>query len=199
MDDPATLGRALMARHFTIWGPDTSEDRRDLATEMLELACSSDDLELAFMAHSVRLTALLELGDIVGVRREIGAVERLYERLQQPIARWALLRWAAMRALMEGRLDDAERLMNEASEAGIDVQDPDAVSQYYGIQLFVLLQERGHLGDIEPAIREEAERSPHLAGYQTALAYLHALAGDVETRASRSRALRCQWARVDHA
>ncbi len=177
LDNDVVLARALMARHFAIWGPDTAPQRIAIADELVNVGERSRDAELVFMGRDVRLTALLELGDIVGARHEVNAVRALYDELRQPVVQWALTRWDAFFALMEGRLDDAEEAMTRTAELGTRLQDPDAVAQYFGIQSFILSQERERLTDLEDAFREEAERHPHLAGYRAGMAYMQAVAG----------------------
>lgn len=177
LDDDGVLARALMAQHFVIWRPGTASQRIDIAAELIAIGERTRDAELTFMGHDVRLTAFLELGDIVSARAQLNAVRTLYDELRQPLVEWALARWDACFALMEGRLEDGEAAMARTAEQGARLQDHDAAAQYFGIQSFILVQERGQLADIEDAFREEAERHPHLAGYRSGLAFIQALTG----------------------
>jgi tetratricopeptide (TPR) repeat protein len=121
LSDPATLAFALNAHH---WAQRNQEDSRELlaiADEIISCAEPSAELELALQGHSWRLVDLLELGQAEDVDDEIAACVTLAERLGQPFYRSWVAGLHPMRALMQGRFDEAERLARAAlaaAEAG---------------------------------------------------------------------------------
>src|SRR5205807_8492144 len=80
-------------------------------------AAASAELELALQGHSWRLVDLLELGRTDEIDNEIAACVNLAGRLGQPFYRSWVAGLHPMRALMQGRFDDAERLASEALAA----------------------------------------------------------------------------------
>jgi DNA-binding SARP family transcriptional activator len=115
--DPSTLAFALNARHWAQRGQDEVGERLEIADEIIRLADAADELELALQGHSWRLVDLLELGQTDEIDDEIAACVSLADRLQQPFYRSWVAGLQPMRALMQGRFDEAERLAREALAA----------------------------------------------------------------------------------
>ena len=115
--DPSTLAFALNAHHWAQRGQDKVSELLAIAEEIINCAEASAEPELALQGHSWRLVDLLELGQTNEIDDEIDACGSISDRLGQPFYR----SWAAglhpMRALMQGRFDDAERLATEALAA----------------------------------------------------------------------------------
>jgi eukaryotic-like serine/threonine-protein kinase len=110
LGDPEVLLVALHGRHWAALAPDRSELRLANAIEMLEVAAVVGDDEMAFLARHARLHCLLELCDIVGVDGELQAMTELADRLGHPRFRWHVASLRAVRAILDGRLAEAERL-----------------------------------------------------------------------------------------
>src|SRR5262249_15149425 len=116
--DPATLAYALNCRRWALWGPENVQERLEAATEIRGLARQVKSGERPLEGRHWRLQSLLELGDIVGVDAEMNAHARLAIELRQPLYLWFSALWKAMRALLEGRFDEAERLAADALAIG---------------------------------------------------------------------------------
>lgn len=113
--DDAALAYALASYCDVIPGPAHAEERRAAATEVVRLAAGAGERPMELLGRRLRLVALLELGDIRAVDAEIEAFARTAEALRQPLFLWYAPMWRAMRALMQGRLADVERLQAEAA------------------------------------------------------------------------------------
>ena len=83
--------------------------------EMLELAERAGDRELAVRGHVYRMLALLDVGDVARADVELDTYSRLAEELRMPQHLWHVPLLRGMRASMDGRFADAERLADEAS------------------------------------------------------------------------------------
>lgn len=70
--DPAVLARVLLSRRFSLWTPETLEQRRD-ATKAVELAHKAEDLEVAAQGIGWLIGDLLELGHVVEADLQIQA------------------------------------------------------------------------------------------------------------------------------
>lgn len=99
-------------------GPEHNEERLELATTMVRLSIDARDPESELLGRRLRLVALLERGDMVGVDAEAAAFERTAARMRWPLVTWYPPVWRGMRALIEGRLDDAKRLAMNARDIG---------------------------------------------------------------------------------
>ena len=117
LGDPSTLAFALNAHHWAQRGQDEVPELLAMADEIIHHAEASAELELALQGHSWRLVDLLELGQTETIDDEIAACASLADRLRQPFYRSWVAGLHPMRALMQGRFDDAERLARDALAA----------------------------------------------------------------------------------
>ena len=174
--DTGALAYALSARRFALWGPETLDERLEVATEILDLAKSVGDRDLTLLGHRWRIVSLLELGDLPAVARQIEEYAELAEELKQPYQLWFAEVFGAMHASLEGRLEDAETLMQRALEVGSRAQGENAV-QFFAAQLLTLRDHQGRLLEMEPAIRAYADQFPEIIAIRAALAWIYAVEG----------------------
>lgn len=112
LDDPPTLGRALLARLFVLWrpsGPDRLQERLELDAQVLALAAVTHDAELELDGRAWRISDLLEAGDVVGAQEHMASFARTAEGLRQPFYLWFVEVFAALRTLMQGHYSEAEQ------------------------------------------------------------------------------------------
>jgi DNA-binding CsgD family transcriptional regulator/tetratricopeptide (TPR) repeat protein len=113
--DSELLAAVLPARHLALAGPEWTLERLDLAERALGLARSAAAPIQELWARVWRTDAFWELGDIVSVDAEIGRLASLARALRNPLARWHLQRFQAVRALTVGRYEEAAALSEEAT------------------------------------------------------------------------------------
>ena len=100
--------------------------------------------------------------------------ERLVEEIRQPLYAWLALTHRAMRALLEGRFEEARGLVDEALRIGEPVEGPNAVT-VFGVQNYQVRRETGTgLEELEPALRQFVEQYPALPAWRCGLAVLYA-------------------------
>jgi DNA-binding CsgD family transcriptional regulator/tetratricopeptide (TPR) repeat protein len=172
LDDPPTLGRVLRLRTLAAWNPDTTEERLATGDELLRLGAATGNRALARGGAEIRYAALLELGDIAAIDAMLDVWPAEAPEQRHPARRWEAAMTRAMRVLLAGRLDEAERLAGEAVQAGARLQDQGAVYLYYGMQIFAIRREQDRLAEVEPAIRATAERYPLIPAYRAGLAWI---------------------------
>lgn len=174
--DPDQLAFTLIVRHQCIRGPEHAEERAAAAGEILELANQTGSDELALSGYSSRIEDLLELGDIGAVDEAIDVRARLAaeSRVHRHVLHSRQL--DAMRALLAGRFDEAERAANEALVLGQRSRSRTALAMY-SIQMFLLRKEQGRLKEIEEPHRALADRYGDIPAYRCALALLYAELG----------------------
>lgn len=170
LGDPVTLALVLHNAHFAVLGPDSLDERTLMASRIIALGETSGRKDLTFAGHYWRLVDALERGDIAVVDASQRAHAELAEELGQPFHRWRVRVLAAMRAVLSGRLADAERLIEEALQLG-QRATPNALL-VYGVQLYGLRREQGRLDEIEPAIRALAEEHSAMPAFHSGLALL---------------------------
>ena len=142
---------AQCSRHWSTLGPGGIEERIAGAWEVVRLADEVGDREMAFRGHHFRLSTLLELGDLEAVDREIAAAAAIAEELRMPLYLWQATSFRAMRALVDGRLEDGETTGQEAFEIG-SRGHADIAGVLFGAQLVYLRFVQGRMGELEEAL-----------------------------------------------
>jgi class 3 adenylate cyclase len=180
-----TLAAVLEHAHFTMSTPADTEERLGIATEMIEVAERAGDREFAIEGHGMRLIDLLELGDIEGVDREMRVYSRGAMTLREPnFLRFATIRHA-MRALLAGRFDQVEPILEKhAPQHARHALEPNTV-QAFGVVLFTLRRLQGRIGEVTDAFMGFADQYPAVPAWRTGVALLYLEVGrDDEARAA---------------
>lgn len=171
LQDPASLLMALYSRNWAACGPETLAERLANSTEMVALAGDLRDTEMAFLGHHVRVGCLLELCDAEPVDREIQAMTELADAARQPFYRWRTTCLRAMRAILDARFEEAERLAEEAFEIGRGSDPEIAAVVRDGGQAFALRFGQGRLSELEPAALDFTRRYPWIQPWRLPLIY----------------------------
>jgi tetratricopeptide (TPR) repeat protein len=179
VEDPAARTLAAAARRRTFWGPAQLERRLGDSAEILRFAREADDAELTLQGHAWLVVDLLEHGDLDSVDAQVDAFERLAKQVGQPLYDWQAAVWRAMRALLSGNVENAERLAEQALATGARAE-PVSAGQYYAAQLLEIRREQGRMGELEPALRQLVEQYPNRFAYRAALGTLLAETGRPE-------------------
>ena len=109
--------------------------------------------------------------DPQSVDAQIEAFTEGAERLRQPLYLWQAAVWRGMRALLEGHLEEADKLAAQALAIGARAE-PVTARQYYAVQLIAIRRDQGRMGELEEAVRQVSEQYPNRIGYRAALALL---------------------------
>src|SRR2546423_1480331 len=177
LDDPATLASALYARHFAIFEPEWLEERLDVVRELIATAEEAGERDLAVEGRGFLLVDLLESGDIRGADEEIEAFARGAEELRRPNYRRMVAIRRAMRALMSGRLDEVEPILErESLSAGWYALDPNLV-QGAAVVGYELRRHQGRLEELVDAMEGLAAQYPAVPSWRCGLALLYASLG----------------------
>jgi eukaryotic-like serine/threonine-protein kinase len=172
LGDPATLAEVLYRTHIATLGPDTpAEDRLASSTEILALARQCQNARLGLTASYLRIRDLLETGDISQLDREIQSYAQMTTELRQQhlgITEAAL----AMRALLDGRFEEAEQFATQAVNLGQNRRDGMA-TQAYATQISLIRREQNRFSELEPMIKGYAVQFPELIFARCALAFCY--------------------------
>src|SRR3954452_14721695 len=179
VDAPASLAAALQRKIFLPTGPTAARERLAIADEIVELGSACGDREAILRGHAYRLWSYLELGDVAAVDRELTAYARLANELRMPEHTWHTHALRGMRVLLDGKIEESERLAELARREGERAEQPLA-QQYYGIQMTQIRSMQGRAGELLPAARDLAERFPGIPAWRTAVITLAARSGDQE-------------------
>jgi len=165
LHDPATLAYAISARLYATRAPSNLEERWMLTGELIQ----APDPEQAFEGHAYRTIISFARGDIPAVRTDLSGMARLAEQLAQPSQRWWVAVTSATLALLEGRNEEAEKLIEHARTQGEQAQSYDA-RNFYELQRFALCREQGRLSEVLADLEQAAEADPNRPVLRCALA-----------------------------
>ena len=171
LEDPQAIALAAAARRRAYWGPGALERRLADSTLLLRAAREASDIELTLQGHAWLVVDLLERGDRTGVEVQIDAFTAGAEQLRQPLYLWNAAVWQAMKALLDGRLDEVEPLAAAAVSSGIRSEGVTA-PQYYAVQVLYLRREQSRMGELEDPVREALSTNPDRAAWRAGLALL---------------------------
>jgi hypothetical protein len=134
--DPATLVTCLLARHDVLWTPGLNAERIELAREIAKLAEGIGDGERHAEGLLLAANALQE-GGCAAFRAVLTEYLSATDGFGQPRHDYLALTRRGALALIDGRLDDAARLIDEASALGDRIGEPDTgnvrMSQLLGL------------------------------------------------------------------
>jgi hypothetical protein len=166
LGQPATLATVLSARHEAIRIPPTLAERLDNTAELLALSQALGDPRQRGFAALWRAHSSWENGDVAEVDRSMDIVAQEVPQAGSPYLHWNLAAQRSIRALVDGRLEDAEQLANEAYRIAADSGQPDALD-VFAAQLHDIKSNQGRLHEIEALLASAAAGSPGSSTWST--------------------------------
>ena len=154
--DPLARVISRFARRFAIWHPGRLDEADALDEEALTIDRSGEyhRYDLGSSALNHQFVSRMSRGDVISAKHLINELDALAKETQTPRANWMIKFLRAGLALSEGRLHDAEVLIEEADEiwpnTGIGCN-----------QTFALCRELDRLPDAEPRLTAILARFPH--------------------------------------
>nr|MDQ3757404.1 hypothetical protein [Actinomycetota bacterium] len=122
--DDATLLTCLLARHDVLWTPGSGSERAAVAREIVGVAVGLGDDERHAEGLLLLANALLEQGS-PAYEGPLESCLADLDALGQPRHRYTAMTRRACIALLQGRLDEAEGLIEEAAALGARIREPD--------------------------------------------------------------------------
>jgi class 3 adenylate cyclase/tetratricopeptide (TPR) repeat protein len=174
-DDPRLLAHVLACHPLATADASTLEARLRHTAEHVAVCDRIGDPTLRFHAYARRV-CVVEAGDVEGWDV---CLERMAERAEvvaQPSLRWLLLFTSGPRALLAGRIDDAEALAHEALRVGSASGEPDAQA-FFGAQIFGVRHEQGRLGELIEPLTQMQAANPNIPSFEPMLSLALCQAG----------------------
>jgi class 3 adenylate cyclase/tetratricopeptide (TPR) repeat protein len=159
--DPGAQIYVRRVRHRLWFDPLALEERLAGADELVELGRSRRDLETETWGHRWRLIALFETEDVEAVDRELDELQRLADELRQPFHEWGWVVRRAGRALMEGRLAEADELTIRALTLAAGMGTEFTLMSSMN-QLFHVRAVQGRVGELVAGVEASAAALPLL-------------------------------------
>ena len=160
LGDSEALVMALHSRHWVLTTPGMAHERLAHTEEMLRIAKETVNPEIEFLAHNARFHCFLELCDRRGMDAETQSMTEIADRLRQPFYRWHTVCLRTLRATLDGRFPEAERLAEEALEFGRIRQSEYATYVFRYAQMLALRWGQGRLQEYWAEIEDHDQRFP---------------------------------------
>jgi DNA-binding NarL/FixJ family response regulator len=167
--DSTTSAYALIARGMAIWGPRAAVEMRELAEEAMGLAERVEHQEYGAAARLLRCWSIFATGPAEQVRPALDEYTRMAIELRQPSQRWYSDVMATGMLLLEGRLDEADALVEETYVEGLRAQLWEASAARL-IAYTALRWEQGRLGELEDLLVSARSIYPGYRLFRCALA-----------------------------
>ena len=158
LEDPAPALEILTQLHLATSRPESAE-RLETLERLLALAVRVGDPEAESQLRIWRVAAFIQCGDLRAAAADVEAFARLSERMGQPRWEWYAPLLRGLLALVEGRMEDAERLRTEAGELGLPVHGSMAPLLLGAMLVATRWTERA-LGDLVEPVTALADAHP---------------------------------------
>jgi len=177
LEDPLALYTALVTRSLSTPGPEWIDERLATRHETVQWAGQIGDKAPLLDAYMYRIDDLLALGDIEAVDADIQAMDAVARKMGEPFYDYCLTTKRAMRELLEGRFEEAERHAQLGMECSqqMDVGNAEGV---FGMQMFSIRRLQGRLQGLAPIISHFVTDRPHASCWRPGLALVYAEVGD---------------------
>jgi DNA-binding SARP family transcriptional activator len=151
--DDAQLSAMLLTVRVAAWGPDDAEAHLSIATEITELADRAGELERAIDGRCFRVESRMTLGDLPGTLADLEEAARVAEKLGQPTAHWHVAVHRLELALLQGRLEEAEELVDYTRTLTDRTHGADMLGTYHQ-QRYGLRRAQARAAEAEEDVRQ---------------------------------------------
>jgi len=170
LNDPYTLAEVLLATHGATSAADNARERMGMADALLRLARRSGDRAVAFRARAARVWDHLELGEMAAADEDLEGCAELARELRQPSYDGLVTVFRATRAIVKGRLEEAETLAGAILASGRWLGR--AVDAIFALQLMTIRYLQGRIGDLLDPIRAFVAANPGIPAAHCGLALI---------------------------
>ncbi len=179
LDDEATLGWLYPAAMNVDWRPERAVQRAAAAAEVVRAAAQHADHAGLIWAYVHVIRDAMQAGDVAAADRALDRARPVAHATRRSVPRWFLMTAETARAAFAGRLDEAERMSEEA--LAINRRLSDDCLQEYTVQQLVLARLRWRSHEAEAAqLGGFAARYPALPVWEAMLAALEAAVGNAD-------------------
>jgi len=172
-DDINLYATALHAQFLTLLGTPAVTKLLDTARILRDLEGATPDTKM----HGDRFVALAKLimGDREGFARSYTSMEAFVSETPSKYWRTLIDMWQPMLALVDGRLDDAEPLIDRVLENAS--ADPNQLLAWLS-QVMAVRREQDRLGELTPVFDATASEHPSIVGIKCVQMLCRLAAGD---------------------
>jgi len=149
---------AEVAAHVlqALWAPGTASVRATLAREAVAAVRDADDPDLVAVVHFAAYCAAVCAGEAADAAASLERIHDVAAALRDPQMRWAIGVLDAFVATMAGSFAEAERIVAETTELGVQIGVEEAIGSF-AAQSFALGTFAGRHAELLPFVEQGVE------------------------------------------
>lgn len=179
--EPDLVATALLGDLYATWGPPRLDERRAVLDELETLRPDVGERELRARIVEWHVLDRFDVGDLAGVRRWVGAFLLEADGMDSKLFRRREVLWRANLEMLEGNLDEAVRLNEDAIASTADLAGSPFSFQNVAITIAIAQYFRRGLGDVVDAIRSIRASSPRVeTNWDVGLAFALSEVGELD-------------------
>lgn len=174
LGDSRLLVSCLAAQLYVLWAPGNANQRIATAEQIMARPEAADVPGAIAFARNARILSFLEKSDLEAFTAGVDEFERLATERRDAKGIPFVLRYRATRAMLEGRLSEAERLSQEAFALASEQGLGELATMNMAVLAFMVRHHQGRLTEIEPLFTAMAAQYSDSPGWTAALILLYA-------------------------
>jgi tetratricopeptide (TPR) repeat protein len=178
-DDATLLAGVAPGVLAALWAPGNERLRNEVAARALSAAEASGDPLMQFSVNLAARQVAIESGDPFMAAHTLTRLRATAQKVGEPYLRWLIAVCETFEAMMAGRHSDAEVLVAEALEFGLQIGAPDAFA-IYAAQFFVLRTFAGRHGELFSLVDQAARENPTVLPFKLAYGIICAAVGQAD-------------------
>jgi DNA-binding CsgD family transcriptional regulator len=175
LGSPEVICTVIAVQSLVVWDPDDLTARRRQSDTLADLAVAAGSRHFMMEACRLRITAMLDSGDIAGLDAALADHAALADE-GFGVHSWRAAMWRTMRCLLDGRYADAEAAMAVAQDLARTVGHPDAFF-WFAAQSLTLRWDQGRLAELEGSVVSLMDSAPAMPLWRSVLAATYAELG----------------------
>ncbi len=154
--DPRVFAEVAAYVLQALWAPGTASIRSSLAREAVAAVGDLDDPDLVAIVHFAAYCAAVCAGEAADATALLARLHDVVDELRDPQLRWAIGVLDAFVATMKGSFAEAERIVTETVELGVQIGVEEAIGCFAG-QSFALGTFAGRHAELLPFVEQGVE------------------------------------------
>jgi len=154
--EPRTFAEVAAHVLQALWAPGTASVRAALAREAIAAVRDIDDADLVAVVHFAAYCAAVCAGEAADAAASLDRIHEVAPALRDPQMRWAIGVLDAFVATMEGSFAEAEQIVAETTELGVQIGVEEAIGAF-AAQSFALGTFAGRHAELLPFVEQGVE------------------------------------------
>ena len=173
LGDEKLLITCLTAQLYVLWAPGNADQRITTAEQILRRSEAARVPGSLAFARNARTLSFLEKRDLDRFETSVDEVEAAAVESRDAATVPGVIRYRATRAMLEGRLVEAERLCQEGYARGSELGMEEVATMSMAALTFMIRQHQGRLAELEPLFKPMVAKYSEFTSWTIALSLMY--------------------------